>query len=196
MPLLDAARSTLVVIDLQGKLVHMVHRPQMVLEVSRRLLRLAEIFSVPVVLTEQYPKGIGPTDPTILEPFEALATPTFKLEKTAFGCCGDEGFAALLRQARPGLAPAEHMIVVAGIETHVCVMQTVLQLLEQGYPVHVCFDGVSGRGEEYRAHALARMAAAGATITNHESVGFEWARGKDHPGFKALSSVLKEGQPL
>ena len=195
MALLDASRSTLVLIDLQGKLVHMVHRPQMILEVSRRLLRLADIFAVPVVLTEQYPKGIGPTDPTIQDPFDALATRTFKLEKTAFSCCGDAGFAALLRQARPGLAPRDNPIVVAGIETHVCVLQTVLQLLEQGHPVHVCWDGVSGRGEEYRRHALERMAAAGATITNHESVAFEWARDKNHPGFKAMSNLMKEGQP-
>jgi hypothetical protein len=61
--------------------------------------------------------------------------------------------------------------------------------------VHLCWDAVSGRGEEYRRHALERMAAAGATITNHESVAFEWARTKDHPGFKAISALFKEGQP-
>ncbi|HEY3270973.1 MAG TPA: hypothetical protein VGJ89_07165, partial [Geothrix sp.] len=65
MPLLDPTRSTLVVIDLQGKLVHMVHRPALVLEATRRLMRLADLFSVPVVLTEQYPKGIGPTEESI-----------------------------------------------------------------------------------------------------------------------------------
>ena len=195
MPLLDSNRSTLVVIDLQGKLVHMVHRPAMVLEVSRRLLKLADLFSVPVVLTEQYPKGIGPTDPSIREVFDGLATPTFFLAKTAFGCCGDPGFKGLLEQARPGLKPAEHQIVVAGIETHVCVIQTVLELLAAGHPVQVCWDAVSGRGEEHRQHALERMAAAGATITNHESVAFEWARHKDHPSFKAVSALMKEGQP-
>jgi nicotinamidase-related amidase len=195
MPLLDSTRSTLVVIDLQGKLVHMVHRPAMVLEVSRRLMRLAELFAVPVVLSEQYPKGIGPSDPTIRACFDALTTPTFFLEKTAFSCCGDEGFQGMLRQARPDLPPQRHQIVVAGIEAHVCVIQTVLQLLEAGYEVHVCWDAVSGRGEEYRRHALDRMAAAGATITNHESVAFEWARTKDHPSFKALSALMKEGQP-
>ena len=195
MSLLDSSRSTLVVIDLQGKLVHMVHRPAMVLEVSRRLMRLAELFSVPVVLTEQYPKGIGPSDPTIRAGFDALTTPHFFMEKTAFGCCGDAAFQGLLEQARPGLGSARNQIVVAGIETHVCVLQTVLPLLEAGYEVHLCWDAVSGRGEEYRRHAIERMAAAGATITNHESVAFEWARTKDHPSFKALSALMKEGQP-
>ncbi|BDU70371.1 hydrolase [Geothrix oryzae] len=195
MPLLDSSRSILVVIDLQGKLVHMVQRPALVLEATRRLLRLADLFAVPVVLTEQYPKGIGPTEPSIREAYDGLSTPTFFLEKTAFGCCGDAGFEPLLQRARPGLPPEKRQIVVAGIEAHVCVMQTVLELLAAGHEVHLCWDAVSGRGEEYRKHALDRMAAAGATITNHESVAFEWARDKNHPQFKALSALMKEGQP-
>jgi nicotinamidase-related amidase len=195
MPLLDASRSILVVIDIQGKLVHMVERPSLVLEATRRLLKLADLFMVPVVLTEQYPKGIGPTEARVREAFDALSTPHFFLEKTAFGCCGDAGFEARLQQARPGLAPGRRQVVVAGIEAHVCVMQTVLELLAAGHEVHLCWDAVSGRGEEYRQHALARMAAAGASITNHESVAFEWARDKNHPQFKALSALMKEGQP-
>ncbi|HEY3399995.1 MAG TPA: isochorismatase family protein [Geothrix sp.] len=195
MSLLDSTRSILVVIDLQGKLVQMVHRPALVLETTRRLMRLADLFAVPVVLTEQYPKGIGPTEESVRAAYDALTTPKFFLEKTAFGCCGDSGFEALLRQARPHLAREKRQIVVAGIEAHVCVMQTVLELLDSGHEVHLCWDAVSGRGEEYRGHALDRMAAAGATLTNHESVAFEWARDKNHPQFKALSALMKEGQP-
>lgn len=195
MPLLESSRSILVVIDFQGKLVHMVERPGLVLETTRRLLKLADLFQVPVVLTEQYPKGIGPTEDTIRAGFDALTVPTFFLEKTAFGCCGDAGFETLLQQARPSLPPQRRQIVIAGIEAHVCVMQTVLELLAAGHEVHLCWDAISGRGEEYRQHALARMAAAGATITNHESVAFEWARDKNHPQFKALSALMKEGQP-
>ncbi len=195
MPLLDSERSILVVIDFQGKLVQMVHRPALVMETTRRLLKLADLFAVPVVLTEQYPKGLGPTEPGLRAAFDGLATPTFFLEKTAFGCCGDAGFEALLRQARPGLPEQRRQLVVAGIEAHVCVMQTVLELLASGQEVHVCWDAVSGRGEEYRKHALDRMAAAGATLTNHESVAFEWARHKDHPAFKAVSALFKAGQP-
>lgn len=191
MPLLDAAHSILLVIDLQGKLVDLVHRPALVMEASKRLLRLADLFRVPVLLTEQYPRGIGATHPEIREVYDGLTTPKFFLEKTAFGCCGDPGFPALADAARPG----PRQWVVAGIEAHVCVLQTVLALREAGEEVHLCWDAVSGRGEEYRRHALERMAAAGATLTNHESVGFEWARHKDHPQFKALSALLKAGQP-
>lgn len=195
MSLLDSSRSILVVIDIQGKLVQQVHRPELVLEASRRLMTFADLFSVPVVLTEQYPKGIGPTEAGLRSTFDGLSTPTFFLEKTAFGCCGDPAFERLLGQARPGLAPERRQIVVAGIEAHVCVMQTVLELLAAGHEVHVCWDAVSGRGEEYCRHALERMAAAGATLTNHESVAFEWARDKNHPQFKAVSALLKQGQP-
>jgi nicotinamidase-related amidase len=166
-----------------------------VLETTKRLLRLADLFQVPVVLTEQYPKGLGPTHPGIRTLYDELATPKFFLEKTSFGCCGDGGFEALLAQARPRLEAAERQLVVAGIEAHVCVLQTVLELRRGGQQVHLCWDAVSGRGEEYRRHALERMAAAGAILTNHESVAFEWARGKDHPNFKAVSALLKEGQP-
>ena len=195
MALLESDRSILVVIDLQGKLVHQVHRSEAVLETTRRLLTFAERFQVPVVLTEQYPKGLGPTEPGIRAAFEALTTPTFFLEKTAFGCAGEPAFAELLALARPGLPPERRQIVVAGIEAHVCVMQTVLPLLAGGHAVHLCWDAVSGRGEAYRQHALERMVAAGATLTNHESVAFEWARHKDHPAFKAISTILKGGQP-
>ncbi|MBK9797833.1 MAG: isochorismatase family protein [Holophagaceae bacterium] len=195
MPLLDSSRSILVLIDFQGKLVHMVHRPAPVLEAARRLLRLADLFSVPVVLTEQYPKGIGPTEESLRSIYDGLSTPKFFLEKTAFGCCGDGDFELLLQQARPMLRPPQRQIVVAGIEAHVCVLQTVLELLASGHKVHLCWDAVSGRGEEYCRHALERMAAAGATLTNHESVAFEWARDKNHPQFKALSALMKEGQP-
>jgi len=195
MALLDANRSILVVIDLQGKLVHMVHRPAMVLEATRRLLRLADLFQVPVVMTEQYPQGIGPTEASIQAAFDGLSTPAFYMEKTSFGCCGDPGFEKLLQAARPGVEPRKRQIVVAGIEAQVCVNQTVLELLASGHEVHLCWDAVSGRGEEYRRHALERMAAAGAVLTNHESVAFEWCRDKVHAQFKAMSAIMKEGQP-
>ena len=195
MSLLDSTRSILVVIDFQGKLVQMVHRPGLVLETTRRLLSLAELFSVPVVLTEQYPRGLGTTEASIRAIYDALSTPKYFLEKTAFGCCGDSGFEALLQMARPGLPPKKRQIIVAGIEAHVCVMQTVLELLDAGNEVHLCWDAISGRGEEYRKHALERMAAAGATITNHESAAFEWARDKNHAAFKTMSALMKEGQP-
>lgn len=195
MELLEASRSVLVVIDLQGKLMEVIHRPRVVIESTCRLMRLAEMFEVPVLLTEQYPKGLGPTHPEVSAAFEALGTPKRSLAKTSFGCCGEPAFLKAVDELRPRLRSGPRQVVVAGIEAHVCVMQTVLELLHRGNQVHVAWDAVSGRGEEYRRHALERMASAGAVLTNHESVGFEWARDKNHPRFRDLSSLLKDGQP-
>lgn len=194
MPLAQADRSVLVVIDLQGKLMKMVERPELVLEANLRLLEMADLFEVPVLLTEQYPKGIGPTHPRVMERFEALKVPHERIEKTAFGCCGEQGFEAALRRLRPGLDRRQRQLVVGGIEAQVCVMQTVLESLRAGDEVHLSWEATSGRGAEHRAHALERMRQAGAEVTSLESVGFEWARTKDHPAFEAWSALLKQGQ--
>jgi nicotinamidase-related amidase len=192
--LLDAGRSIVVVIDLQGKLMEMIHRPGLVVAATIRLMRLAELFQVPVVLTEQYPRGLGVTHPEVRAAFDALQSPKRQLEKESFGCCGDPGFEPLLAELRPGVAPEARQVVIAGIEAHVCVTQTVVELRRLGQQVFVCWECVSGRGEEYRKMALERMQQAGAVLTNHESVAFEWARDKNHPQFKALNNLLKSGQ--
>ncbi|NJN64792.1 MAG: isochorismatase family protein [Acidobacteria bacterium] len=191
---LDSSRSVVTVIDFQGKLMDMIVRPRLVVEASIRLMKLAEIFRVPVVLTEQYPEGLGKTHPEVRAAFEALTTPKAELAKISFGCCGDPGFENAIAQVRPGVPAGQRQIVVAGIEAHICVMQTVLELLRTGHQVHLCWEAISGRGEEYRRHALDRMEQAGAQLTNHESVAFEWARDKDHEGFRAMNRLLREGQ--
>ncbi len=194
MELADANRSIVVVIDLQGKLMSMIHRPALVVAATRRLLQLADLFAVPVVMTEQYPEGLGRTHPDVRAAFDALTTPKRLLEKISFGCCGDPQFEEALSELRPALEPSRRQLIVAGIEAHVCVMQTVLEALRAGHQVQLCWECVSGRGVEYRQWALDRMRQAGAVITNHESVGFEWAGDKDHPQFKAMSRLLKAGQ--
>jgi nicotinamidase-related amidase len=195
MELMDVQRSIVLVIDLQGKLMEMIERPEMVRSGTLRLLRLAELFQVPVILTEQYPRGLGGTHSEIRSAFNDLTANKRYHEKTAFGCCGSPGFELLLRELRPGVEPSRRQIVVAGIEAHVCVMQTVLELLRDGNQVFLCWECISSRGAEYRRYALDRMVQAGAILTNHESAGFEWARHKDHPRFKEMSRLFKEGQP-
>ena len=194
MGLADSNRSILVVIDLQGKLVDKVHRSPLVLAATHRLLELAQLFAVPVVLTEQYPRGLGPTQPELLAHYEELTVPRQRVEKGAFGCFGDAGFEAALAAVRPGVSPGDRQLIVAGIEAHVCVMQTVLEARRLGQEVHLCWEAVSGRGAEHRQWALERMRQAGAVVSNLESVGFEWARHKDHAQFKAMSALIKQGQ--
>jgi nicotinamidase-related amidase len=192
--LLDAKRSIVVVIDYQGKLMEMIHRPPLVIKAANRLMQLADVFEVPVVLTEQYPQGLGPTHPEIRPVFDGLTTKTRYVDKLSFGCCGEPKFNVALDEVLPGVPAGERQIVIAGIEAHVCVMQTVIELLKRGENVYICWEAISGRGAEYRRHALDRMQQAGAQITNHESVCFEWCRDSSHPGFKAMNRILREGQ--
>ena len=194
MELLNANRSIVLIIDLQGKLMEMIECPGLVVAATKRLLKLADLFEVPVALTEQYPRGLGATHPEVRAAFDTITVPKRHMEKASFGCCGDPDFEKLLQEVRPGLAAAQRQIVVAGIEAHICVMQTVLELLRQGSQVYLCWECISGRGAEYRRHALDRMVQAGAVLTNHESVAFEWARDKNHPQFKEMSALFKEGQ--
>jgi nicotinamidase-related amidase len=195
MAVLDPDRSTVVIVDMQGRLMEIVHRHERVLETTCRLARLAGMFDIPIVVTEQYPEGLGPTHEAVVSAVAEAGARSFKVEKQSFGCCGEPSFLEALAQARPGLSLTEQQIVLVGIEAHICVVQTVLDLLARGVEVQLCWEAVSSRGAEYREWALQRMQQAGATITNHESVGFEWAKTKGHPQFKAMSRMFREGQP-
>ncbi len=195
MSVLESERSLVLVIDMQGRLMSLVHRPELVLAATERLLQIADLFAVPTLVTEQYPTGLGETHPRIEAAFAALAVAKKKVVKDSFSCCGEPSFEEALAELRPELGPASRQIVVAGVETHVCVVQTVLGLLAQGSEVQVAWDCTSGRGDEYRGWALERMQQAGATITNHESVAFEWARDRHHDSFRQLNRLLRQGQP-
>ena len=192
--ILDRDRSVVVVIDLQGKLAQAVHESGTVLDSTRRLLQIAGLFEVPVILSEQYPEGLGPTEASIQDAFDALPGRKRKIAKTRFSCCGDEGFEDALDDLLSGTELEQRQIVIAGIEAHVCVMQTALELKSRGSQVYLAAECVSGRGRTYRKWALDRMHQAGVVLTNHESAAFEWARDKDHPKFRDLNRLLREGQ--
>lgn len=179
---------------MQGKLMDMVHRPRLVIDATIRLLRLAELYSVPVILTEQYPRGLGPTHAEVRAAFDALTVPKREVVKDAFGCCGEPSFEAALESLRPHYDTTSRQVVLAGIETHICVMQTALALRERGIPTFLCWECTSCRGPEVLGHALERLRQSGVAITHHESVGFEWAGDKNHPSFRAMSALFKEGQ--
>ena len=198
--LCDADNAILLVIDVQGKLFEMTFNSARVKPLVARMLRAADLFCVPVILTEQYPRGLGHTVPELMAVYESLSTDKHLLEKTSFGCCGDAAFnetlgrvTAAVHQRRSGDDPRRPVdIIVAGIETQVCVQQTVLELLaRQGYRVVVLEDVTGGRVEAYHNTAIARFRQCGAVISCHESVLFEWTRTKDDPRFKAMSAIVK-----
>jgi len=183
-PLLpDAAKSQLLVIDLQQSMVSAMGRTaQEVLSLyPPRVMKAAGLLSIPAVVTEQYPKGLGPTLPEYL----ALLPGAPVLAKLSFSALANEAIArAIEGNGRP-------QVVVMGIETHVCVYQSALDLLDLGYQVFVCRECVASRSTKNWAAGLDLMQQAGATLTSVESLLFAWMRGSDHPRFKAIQALIK-----
>ena len=180
--LLDPARTVLVVVDLQEKLLPAIHEAEQVLRNSLLLLRLAHVLELPVILTTQYRKGLGDIVPEI-----TLGAPGVPpLDKVAFGCFGSEEF--LARLARLAV---RDQLVVAGIESHICVAQTVLGALAEGFTVHVAADAVGSRTPENRAIGLRRMEVAGAVVTSAEMAIYELLGRSDAAAFKAMLPHLR-----
>lgn len=200
LDLCDANNAILLVIDPQGKIFRMSQNCDQIAVLINKTMRVAALYGIPVVLTEQYPKGLGATAPEIREVFDSLETEKHFLEKNFFGCCGEPGFndliaeiAGRVREKRGGEKSRPVDVIVTGIETQVCVQQTTLELLKQGYRAVVLQDATSSRVKEYHKIAIKRFRQCGAVISNFESLAFEWTRTKDNACFKAMSSIVREG---
>lgn len=175
----DAA--ALLVIDLQETLLRLLRNRNRIVANTERLVRAAKVLDIPVMATEQYPKGLGPTVGTLAS---QLPTPTPKTLFHAADAVGDELARIHVRR-----------VTIAGIEAHVCVAQTALELLTRGYAVQVPADAVGSRSEFDAEIALRRLERAGAVITTTEAVLFEWAERSDRPEFKAISALVKDFVP-
>ncbi|UFS68844.1 hydrolase [Geomonas sp. RF6] len=179
---LERSKTMLLVVDVQEKLSRVMDPA--VLEKSTRnisiLLEASAEMEIPVLATEQYVKGLGETIPELKEKLPAAA-----MEKMTFSCCGCETFPdELARLKRP-------QVIVTGMETHVCVLQTVLELLDDGYVVHVVTDAVLSRRKENWKTALKTLAAAGAVLTTTEAVLFQLLRTSGTDEFKKLSKLVR-----
>lgn len=183
MSIADSDNSLLMVIDIQEKLTAAM--PQgvrdRVVEQVEVLLAAAQALSVPVVATEQYPKGLGPLEAPIRS---KLPADTAVIEKTRFSSAKVEAVNQFLQQS------GRKQVFLTGMETHICILQTALDLLKQGYEVFVIEDAVSSRAKGNQFNALQRMRLAGAVITNVESVLFEWLGDATHPEFRALAKLI------
>ncbi len=175
--LLSRSRSRLLLIDLQERLLPAIPDRESLVARCRLLAQGARILCIPTHMTEQYPQGLGTTIPEIAE-FSAN-----RPSKTRFSCTESLGWL-------PPSPDEPFQIVVAGIEAHVCVLQTVLDLLALGYQVHVAVDAVSSRGEIDRQVALRRMELSGAVLTTAETVLFEWCEVAGTPEFKSISKLV------
>lgn len=176
--MLDARGSHLLLIDYQARLMPAIHDGAAVVANGARLLQAARLLDVPRSFTEQNPDRLGRTVPELTpEPCEAV------LAKMSFDACADT---ALMTDI-----PAAHRIVVCGCEAHVCVLQTVLGLLEDGWAVALVADAVGSRLPANREAALARMARHGAEIVTTEMVLFEWLRSARHPRFREVLALVR-----
>lgn len=175
--LLNAEKSCLLLVDVQEKLLPAIHNHEQLLSNCRWMLQVAEILQIPVLVSEQYPKGLGPT----VEPLKKLVPPDVYVEKLHFSCADDENCLKRINALdRP-------QIVIIGIETHVCVLQTALGLLMEDKEVYVVADAVGNRNPNDAVLALERMRAAGVEIISKEMALFEWVHQAGTPEFKQLS---------
>jgi nicotinamidase-related amidase len=188
-PLL-AERTALVVVDIQEKLLPPIHEKDRLLRNAQLLLRVANVLKLPVVATTQYAKGLGPTVPEVTALLPASTQPIDKLE---FGCFGSNEFCSAVRK----LPRERDALLVCGMETHICVTQTVLGALKEGYTVHVASDACGSRptaGEDKGLNwrvGLERMREAGAVISSTEMAIYELLRGSGTKEFKEMLSYLK-----
>lgn len=180
--LLEPEHGALLVIDLQRKLLPAVDGHEQVLRHTLLLLRLARVLELPVVLTTQYSKGLGETVEAVLE---ALPPGVAALDKTSFGCFGDEGIRRRLAEV------GRRQLVVCGIESHICVAQTVLGACAAGYEVHVAGDAVGARSAANTRVGLHRMERAGALLSSTEMVIYEFLRRSDSAAFKQMLPHLR-----
>ena len=174
--LIDARNSALLLVDIQGKLVPAIAGWQALLDHVIWLIRVARRLEVPVLACEQYPKGLGPTHPAVAAELPAGCVAAKLHFSAVAGACH------ALDQAG-GTA----QVVVCGMEAHVCVLQTVIELLAAGRHVFVVEEGVGSRRDSDKALALARMRDAGASVVSREMVAFEWLRRCDAPLFREIS---------
>jgi nicotinamidase-related amidase len=180
---LEADRCTLLVIDIQEKLLPPIFQKEQLLKNAQLLVRLASILKLPALVTTQYTKGLGNIVPEIA----ALLPETQAIDKEMFSCFGSDVFCSLLKRV-PG---NRNTVLLCGMESHICVTQTALGALREGYIVHVASDAVSSRTEWNWKIGLERMRSAGAVISSAEMIVYELLRSSGAPAFKQMLPYLK-----
>ncbi|ABF39674.1 isochorismatase hydrolase [Candidatus Koribacter versatilis Ellin345] len=180
---LDPQQCALVVVDIQEKLLPSIANKELLVKNAQLLIRLAGMLELPTVLSTQYKRGLGETVPEIA----SLLPHAITLDKTEFGCFNNEGFCSAVKTL-PGNRTT---VLLCGMETHICVMQTALGAMSQGYIVHVASDAVGSRSEWNYHIGLNRMQDAGAVISSTEMMMYELLRSSSSAVFKELLPYLK-----
>ncbi|HEY1603319.1 MAG TPA: hydrolase [Pirellulales bacterium] len=181
--LMSAADTALLVVDVQGKLITLVPGHRRIIWNIRRLIDGAKALGVSIAATEQYPMGLGPTVPELVERLGPIAA------KTDFSCCACTEIMASWK------AKDICRVLLVGIEAHVCIQQTAFDLLAAGYRVYLAVDAIGARHDIDYQIALRRMDSAGATLTTTEAALFEWCERSGTMPFKQISALVQEKPP-
>ena len=179
--ILEKNNAVLLIVDIQEKLAPVMSERQKVTVNCLHLIEAAKLLNIPIVVTEQYPRGLGPTISEIRDGLPGYDP----LEKVTFDCCRGDGFPEKIASLNKG------QIILTGMETHVCVLQTSLSLLKEGYTVHLVSNAVCSRKKEDYIAGREMMRDAGAVITCTETVLFQLLEKAGTPEFKAISKRIK-----
>ena len=179
--MLERENAVLIVIDLQDKLLDKIPVAEDIIERATMLIKVAQVLDIPVILTEQYPKGLGPTNRAVRETLGDV-TP---IEKLSFGCMGNEDFRDRLHELDRG------QLLITGVETHVCVAQTAIGALDMGYDTYVARDAVAARSKFEHKMGLERIADECGGLVTTEMAIFELLGEAGTPEFKQVLPLLK-----
>ncbi len=179
--ILKKANTALLVIDIQEKILPVIFEHERVIDNTLKLINGMKIMGIPVYFTEQYPKGLGPTTPVVKQALEGAK----EVQKLSFSCAGEPSLFQELKEKNLS------QIVVCGIESHVCVQQTALDMLVNGFQIDIAYDAVSSRREKDYQIALDRMRQNGVEVTSTESILFELLNVSGTEEFKAVSKLVK-----
>ncbi|MBN2542765.1 hydrolase [bacterium] len=179
--MLEIQNTTLVIIDIQGKLAEIAYDSERMIDNVKRLIKGMKVLEVPIILTEQLPDKLGGTKPEIAE----LLTDIEPIVKNTFSCCGEPKFIEKLKES------GRRQVLLCGIESHVCVYQTACDLVESGYEVYVVTDAVSSRTRENRKMGLTKMKDIGAGWTSMEMALFELLKVAEGEKFRRIIRIVK-----
>lgn len=179
--MISVDETALIVVDVQGKLADIVHESEFVLKQMENLIKGVQILEVPIIWIEQYPEGLGPTTDQLKQHLEAERY----VAKRSFSACLEDEFMNEIEKLN------RKSFLVVGIEAHVCVYQTVRDLLKKDYDVEVVLDAVSSRTESNRNIGIEKMRSLGASITSTEMALFDLMKTSKHPQFREVSALIK-----
>lgn len=179
--ILQREKTALLIIDIQERILKVIHKYERVIDNNLKLIKGSKILNVPIFFTEQYPKGLGPTADILLNELDGIKA----VQKMSFSCGGAEDLFDELKKKNI------ESVIVTGIESHVCVLQTALDLIANGFKVHLAYDAVSSRRESDYNIAIERMRSNGVEITTTESILFEMLNVCGTDEFKGISKIVK-----